>query len=325
VDSRPLDRLRPKPLIDPHLFGTLCGFVAAFVYTCANAFLRAVNHCDPVWVSAIRALPTVLIMGPVMGLMAAHGQRVWPRPAALAAIAVGGLVGQLGGNISFQWALGEIGVALAVPLTLGGMIVAAAIFGRVILAEPVTPRALLALMMLLGAIAVLALGAGDARRSVALNAASPLRLAAGVGAACLAGVCYSVLNVVVRYWTNRGAPLPSTLFTVSLAGTLSLGSIAWFRIGAEGMAATTPTQLALMLAAGVCNTIAFAALTKSLQLTSIVYVNALNATQATMAALAGVLIFHEALSPWLAVGVALTIAGLMFLAYAHRAMRQPVP
>ena len=48
-----------------------------------------------------------------------------------------------------------------------------------------------------------------------------------------------------------------------------------------------------MLAAGVCNTVAFIALTKSLQLTSIVYVNSLNATQATMAAIAGVFIFGE--------------------------------
>ena len=65
------------------------------------------------------------------------------------------------------------------------------------------------------------------------------------------------------------------------------------------------------------------ALTKSLQLTSVVYVNALNATQATLAALAGVLIFQEARSPWLLAGVALTIAGLMLLARAHRQMQVP--
>jgi drug/metabolite transporter (DMT)-like permease len=88
------------------------------------------------------------------------------------------------------------------------------------------------------------------------------------------------------------------------------------------MLATTGQDLALMACAGICNTIAFIALTKSLQLTSVVYVNALNATQATMAALAGVLIFREALSPWLALGVGLTIAGLMVLAYAHRGMQE---
>jgi drug/metabolite transporter (DMT)-like permease len=78
-----------------------------------------------------------------------------------------------------------------------------------------------------------------------------------------------------------------------------------------------------MLAAGVCNTVGFTALTKSLQLTNVVYVNALNATQATLAALAGVLLFQEALSPWLAAGVLLTIAGLGSMAIAHRKMQEP--
>jgi drug/metabolite transporter (DMT)-like permease len=312
-----------KGLVDPHFFGTVCGLTAALVYTCANAFLRAVHDCDPVWVSAIRAVPTVAVMGPVITVMYLRGQRVAPPLPVMAGIAAGGLVGQLGGNISFQWALGEIGVALAVPLTLGGMIVAAAVLGRVFLGEPVTPRAAFALSLLLLAIAVLSLGAGDARRSVAASSASVWRLAAGVGAAALAGVAYSVLNVVLRYYTTRGAPLPSTLFIVALSGSLTLVSLAWLRIGLSGIAATTPHQLALMLGAGICNTVAFAALTKSLQLTSVVYVNALNATQATMAALAGVLIFREALSPWLALGIALTIAGLMCLARAHRAMQEP--
>src|SRR5207247_11387904 len=112
--------------------------------------------------------------------------------------------------------------------------------------------------------------------------------------------------------------------TVSLMGLLALGMISWLRIGHRGMLETKSTDWTLMLGAGLCNTVAFVALTKSLQLTSVVYVNALNATQAPLAAVAGVLIFGEALSPWLALGVGLTIAGLMCLAHAHRAMRLPI-
>jgi drug/metabolite transporter (DMT)-like permease len=174
----------------------------------------------------------------------------------------------------------------------------------------------------LAAICVLSLGAKDAGRTVAQGNVPAWRVAAGVAAACLSGTAYAILNVVLRYCITRGAPLPTTLFTVSIAGILSLGFISWLRIGYSGMWATTPTQLALMLAAGVCNTVAFMSLTKSLQITSVVYVNALSATQATLAAVAGVLIFREALSPWLALGVGLTITGLMFLAWAHQAMRQ---
>jgi drug/metabolite transporter, DME family len=319
VRSRPSRPASPPYLVDPHALGTLCGLFSAFVYTCANAFLRAVDDCDPVWVSAVKAVT------PVLAVMVAHGKKVLPPPPMLAAIAAGGLIGQLGGNISFQWALGQIGVALTVPLSLGGMILGAAILGRIFLAEPVTPKAVLALALLLAAICVLSLGAPDAGHAVTRQNVPLWQLMAGVAAACLSGTAYAVLNVILRYCITRGCPLPTTLFTVSIVGLLVLSLLSWLRIGHSGIAATTGTQLSLMLLAGVCNTVAFLSLTKSLQLTSVVYVNALNATQATLAALAGVMIFREPLSPWLTIGVALTIIGLMVLAHAHRAMRQIKP
>ena len=149
----------------------------------------------------------------------------------LAAIAAGGMVGQLGGTFSFQWALGQIGVALTVPLSLGGMILGAAILGRIFLAEPVTPKAALALALLLTAICVLSLGgATPAKRSRRPNV--PLwQLAAGVAAACLSGMAYAILNVILRYCIIRGCPLPTTLFTVSVVGLISLGFLSWLRIG----------------------------------------------------------------------------------------------
>jgi drug/metabolite transporter (DMT)-like permease len=325
VDSRPAASFRPVSLVDPHVFGTFCGLFSAFVYTCSNSFLRSVGHCDPVWVSAIKAIPTTVFMGGVMAVMVVRGQKVLPPLPMLAAIAIGGLIGQLGGNISFQWALGQIGVALTVPLSLGGMILGAAVLGRIFLAEPVTPKAALALALLLAAICVLSFGAQAAGKSVNQTPVPFWQLVAGVAAACLCGFAYSILNVILRYCVTRGAPLPATLFTVSFGGLVSLGLISWLRIGHAGMLATTGQELALMAGAGICNTIAFIALTKSLQLTTVVYVNALNATQATLAALAGVLIFREALSPWLALGVGLTIAGLLVLAHAHRGLQEMPP
>lgn len=309
--------------LDPHLVGTAYGLFAAIVYTCANAFLRSVGACDPVWVSAIKAVPTTLIMAPVLAYMAFRGQRLVPSLSMLAAVAAGGAVGQLGGNICFQWSLGQIGVALTVPLSLGGMILASAVMGRVFLGEPVTPKAALALGLLLASIGVLSLGARGASESVAKTEVSVWLLVAGVSAAAWSGVAYAILNVVLRFCVLRGTPLPTILFTVSIVGLCALSGIAGQRIGLAGMAATTPRELGLMLAAGLCNTVAFLALTKSLQLTSVVHVNALSATQATLAAAAGVLIFGEALSPWLALGVGLTIVGLLCLAWAHRAMRRP--
>lgn len=260
-------------------------------------------------------------MGVVVAALAMRGQRVLPRPRMLAGVALGGLAGQLGGNIAFQWALSQIGLALTVPLSLGGMIVFAAVLGRVFLHEPVTLKAAYALALLLAAIAVLSLGARTASQQVAQAPVPLMHIVAGVAAACLSGLAYSVLNVVLRYCVTRGAPLPATLWTVSFVGLVALSAIAALRIGPRAMLETAPRDWQFMLAAGLCNTVAFISLTKSLQLTSIVYVNALNATQATLAAVAGVLVFHEPLSEWLAIGVGLTIAGLFMLAKAHRGMR----
>jgi len=322
----PTDSSLPHhPLFDPVVLGTLCGLASATIYTAANSFLRSVKDCDPVWVSAIKAVPTVVFMTPWLLSMLARGQRVLPAWPITLSIVAAGLFGQLVGNISFQWALGQVGVALTVPLSLGGMIVSAAILGRVFLHEPVTPRAAISLVILLAAILVLSLGAGDARASVAKSAAAPLQVAAGAAAGCLAGFAYSVLNVVIRYAVLRGMPLPTTLFIVASGGLVSLSTLAWLRIGSAGIVATKPQDLALMLLAGACNTLAFLALTKSLQLTSVFYVNALNAAQAALAALAGVLIFQEALSPWLVQGVLLTIVGLAILTRSRPTLRPQQP
>src|SRR5439155_5766901 len=143
-------------------------------------------------------------------------------------------------------ALGQIGVALTVPLSLGGMILGAAILGRVFLHEPVTPKAAVALVLLLAAICVLSLGADDAGKAVTRTSVPAWQLAAGVATACLSGVAYAILNVILRYCITRGAPLPTTLFTVSIVGLFSLGLISSLRIGPTDIVATTPAQLGLM-------------------------------------------------------------------------------
>jgi drug/metabolite transporter (DMT)-like permease len=131
--------------------------------------------------------------------------------------------------------------------------------------------------------------------------------------------------VVIRYGVKGRASLSITLFTVSLAGVVSLGLWSHWRIGWQGMWNTSPDDFGMMMLAGIFNAVAFLALTKALQLANLVYVNALNATQATMAAVAGVLIFHEAPSPELAFGVLLTIAGLLLMKQRSRAEKFPAP
>ena len=298
-----------------HLFwlGTFCGLLSAVVYTVANGFLRAVTESDPIWVSAMKALSTAACLIPWLVFSVRRGEGLPPVKIWLM-IAAASLVGQMGGNISFQFALGQVGLALTVPLSLGGMIVGATFLSRLFLGERISVIAGLAVSVLLASIAVLSLGAEEARAQVLQQAAAnPWQLTIGVVLACFSGLAYSVLNVVIRHAVQRGATLPATLVTVSITGLISLSILAQQRIGLAGMLDTSHRDLATMLAAGMCNAVAFVALTRSLQLTSVVYANALNAAQAALAALAGVLVFHEPASAALTAGVGLTILGLAIL------------
>jgi drug/metabolite transporter (DMT)-like permease len=326
-----LDRPTSPPSASPSVpsrhavLGTLCGLFSAVGYTAANACLRAVSDCDPIWVSAMKALPTLVMVGPWIAVQAWRGRKILPGWRVLGLLAAGALIGQLIGNVVFQWSLGVVGLALAVPLTLGTIILGGALMGRTLLHEPLTVRMLASVVTLIAAITVLSLGAGDAHRSVAgpmlQGTAVWWLVALGVAGAMLSGMAYSILGVVIRYGVKGQASLSITLFTVSLAGVVSLGVWSHWRIGWQGMWNTSPDDFGMMLLAGIFNALAFLALTKALQLANLVFVNALNATQATMAAIAGVLIFHEAPSPELAFGVLLTIVGLLLMKQRNRSGR----
>lgn len=304
--------------------GTICGLLSAVGYTLANVCLRAATGIDPTWVSFLKSVPTIVLVAPWLAILAGRGETLLPSWRMLGLIAVAGAFGQLAGNVAFQWSLGIVGIALAVPLTLGTIILSGAILGRVFLRESVTLRMVGSIVILICAIFVLSTGAKAAYESITQAAGEGLLLLlAGVGAALLSGVAYATLGVAIRYGVTAGMSQPTTLMTVALVGVVMLGALAARRIGVEGMLATTPLDLSIMLGAGVFNAIAFIALTKALHLIPIVYVNALNATQATMAAVCGVLIFQEALSESLLFGVLLTIAGLILMRGKKRQPNDP--
>ncbi|MBW3596341.1 MAG: DMT family transporter [Planctomycetes bacterium] len=300
--------------LEPALLGVACGLLAAVGYTASNICLRAVSHLDPVWVSAVKAFPTFALFGPWLIFLAVRGERVFPPLRVLASLMAAGLVAQLGGNVLFQWSLGVIGIAAAVPVTLGAMIIAGATLGRVFLHEPITPRNAVAGMMLLAAIFILSYGArGVAELDAEMLSDRGWWTALGVGAAFTCGIAYAALGVVIRYGVSGRARVTTTVVSISFVGLVSLGTASLIRVGPEGIFATPPEAMATMVFAGVFNAMAFLALTKSLQLVSVLLVNALNASQAAMALAAGVIIFGEPLTAGLVIGVATTAAGLVVM------------
>ncbi len=296
-------------------FAACCGMLAAVGYMLANVCLRSLADLDPVWVSCIKAVPTVVVCAPLLLRRALSGQLIFPSLHLLGLTLLAGVLGQLVGNVCFQWSLGVIGIALAVPINLGAMIVSGAILGQRLLGDRVTPQMAIASLVLILAICVLSLGAATANASLqspgSAGRASWLLVAGGVTANCLSGIAYSVLGVVLRYTSNRHTPVASLLFTIGLVGIVLLGSLAVSRHGWSELWTQSQPRWGVLLAAGVFNVMAFWALTKALQHSSVLFVNALNASQTALAALAGVLVFHEPLTLAMVSGVVLTAIGLL--------------
>ncbi len=312
--------LPPTTLLGLHpvIAGTACCVVSALGYTAANICMRqlAELRCDPTWAIFNKELVTLIVVGPWLLYRALRGLAGRPPWWTLATLMLVGLAVQLGANQGVQWALGVIGLTITIPVIFGVMLTASAVMGRVFLGERVSRRSAAAVGLLLVSLVLLGLSAGAAGHSITCSstvARSPLLIALAVGAACLAGAIYAVLVVTIRH-TVTGRVRPSiVVLIITGMGVLSLGPLAVYRLGMQQLLHTLPEQAAWMLAAGIFNLIAFLAITKGLELTTVVYVNVLNASQVAMAAVAGMMIFHEPFNRWLILGVALTILGVVLI------------
>ena len=278
----------------------------------------SVAHCDPIWVSCLKAIPTIVLVLPFVVARWRSGRVLFPDRSILLLLAAAAVVGQLAGNVSFQWSLGIVGMAMSVPLTLGTLIFAGAIMGRLLLKEPITLPMAVASLVLILAICVLSSGARAASTAVheGMNRTESFRLwlvAAGVGAACLSGVAYCSLSVAIRHSSKHGSDQYAILLTVSIVGFVALATLSYSLHGTTHLYSTPRADLWNILFAGVFNAVAFWCLTRALELASVMFVNAINASQVALAAIAGILIFDEATTTTLIIGVALTVAGLLMM------------
>lgn len=212
--------------------------------------------------------------------------------------------------------LGIVGLAVTIPAVFGLMITSGAVLGRLWLGERVSPRSSAAIAILLVSLVLLGQGAESAGTLLARPHAIPpthLTVALAVAAAALAGAVFGILNITVRHSVTRNI-LPSAIaFLIPLMGTISLGPISVYRLGLERLWATPWEQLGLMAAAGLFNLLGFVSLIQGLRRTTVIYANALNASQVAMASLAGLALFHEPPNPWLIWGVCLTVAGTLWI------------
>jgi len=310
---------------DPILLGTLFNVVSALGYTAANICLRdAARTCDPVWVSCVKAAPTALLAWLLIGRRAAVGLPALPSLRLLPALVGTALLMQLGGNISFQWALPILGLTLTVPLVFGTLILGGALAGRVYLGEPIGTRTALAMIVLMAAIGVLSWGADGSRQAADGQAATllsegpepllhpdadahPWIITAAVIVTCFSGFCYAACNVLIRRLAGTVLPLSATLMV------MSMGLITLCRIGWTGVTATTAHEWTAMLLAGAFNALAFFSLGSALERTPLTRTNLINASQVALSAGAGIILFGEQPTTAIVLGIVLTVLGLTLL------------
>jgi DME family drug/metabolite transporter len=298
--------------------GTAYCVLSAFCYTAANICLRklAALEADEMWVTCVKEVVTVAVIGPWLLIRALRGRPVLPSPRLLAVLVLTGLAVQLAGNLSVQWAFGVVGLAVTLSAVFGVMLAAAALFAFLFLGERVAPRSIAAIALLVLSVVLLELGAAAVNGTTANSAGETLGslwVVLGVAAACLAGLMFATLSTVIRGVLSARVPITTIVFVITGMGVLSLGPLSVYRLGPEILLHTDPEQMAWMLAAGTCNLVAFLAITKGLQLTTVVHANVLNASQVAMGAVAGIILFRESLNGWMILGICLTIVGILLI------------
>lgn len=322
-----------KPSISPHhpiaaiaWLGIINGLAATLGYSLASAFLRQAASDPPIWVSTIKAACTAVIFVPWLVRIGASGKRILPPARIIWMLVFVSLFVQICGNVFYQLALEKIGIALAVPVTLGAMVFSGAVLGRVLMNEPLSTRIVLGLSILIMAITVLSFGAKKAVPLETSPGVADLTWLWGALAAIVSGIAYAVLGLAVRQSTRHEIPLATPIVFVAVIGTVALGLLSLIFEGPAEIQAISRVSWFAMIAAGVLNAVAFLALAKALKILPVVYVNAINTLQAIASAFIGLSWFNE---PWtfpLTIGVLLTCAGLIFLTYAahhHRQMSRP--
>ena len=297
--------------------GFILGSISSVAYSTANVFLRSVDHCDAVWVTCVKAMPTFAIMIPWLLIRYCNGHRKMPSLKAIAVLSLVAVVTHLFGNVGFQWSLDKIGIGIAVPLCLGMAIISGAVIDGMFMDAKPSGRTIVSMCFLIVSVIVLSLGGETAfealKDEITSVDVSHSLLGLGIVSVVVAGIIYGAFGAVIKTAGRRGISQPTIMLIISAAGILFLLALSYQQdvfIAAKNLDAW---NIGRMLMAGLCNTIAFVALVAALQLLPVTNVNLFNASQAAFGAIAGVLIFDEPASPWMIAGILLTVVGLIIM------------
>ena len=297
--------------------GIILGAVSSVGYSAANVFLRAVDDCDPVWVSCIKAVPTILIVFPWLVWRYQKVERKICPPKLVLGLVTLSIVSHYVGNVGFQWSLNKIGMSLAVPICLGVLIVTGALVDWWFLKDKPSARTIGSMVILITAVVVLSTGGKEAfaqlKKLLDNPDANPYLLTFAIGAVIISGVNYGVFGAVIKVVGNRGVSQPAIMTIISVTGFLFLLVLSSQNGAWDEQHNLEFNNLTQMTLAGICNAIAFVALVSAIKILSVTRYNLVNASQAALGAISGAVIFDEPVSVWMVLGIVLTVIGLMVM------------
>ena len=300
--------------------GLMLGMLSAVAYSAANLALRGLSGRDggfawAVWVSSVKALPTLILASILLVRRFCKGQSLYPNRKPILPLIAAGLVMQFGGNLGFQLALGQIGLAITVPLVFAFIIFAGAMLGKTFLGDEVSRSTIVSMVIMTFSIILLSYAATLNQPDSAKAAASGITgiIWFGIVMAVISGMSYGVNGVVIRSIAQTKLPVESMLIIYSGTGLVCLGTLGYSLMGAGRIAAIQSDEWQMMLCAGTFNAIAFFSITNALKVMNISHVNVINASQNAMCALGAVLIFAEPPSLPMVIGILLSICGLVVL------------
>ena len=300
--------------------GIMLGLISAVSYSAANLALRGLSRRNgdfawAVWVTSTKGLPTFIIASIMLIRRYSQGKPLYPTRKPILALVAAGLVMQFGGNLGFQLSLGQIGLAITVPLVFAFIIIAGAVLGKIFLGDHVSPKHMQSMVIMTLSIILLSYAATLKTPGPTESDANIVSGFAWLGilTAVISGMSYGVNGVVIRRIAQKSVPIESMLVIYSFTGLACLGPLGYALMGSERIAEIRTDEWQMMLFAGIFNAIAFFCITHALKLMNISHVNVINASQNAMCALGAVLLFAEPLSAPMAAGILLSICGLVVL------------
>jgi DME family drug/metabolite transporter len=300
--------------------GLLLGIGSAVSYSLANLALRGLSgrHDDlawSIWVSAIKALPTVILAACLLWRRRRRGLVLYPTAKPIPILIAGAFLMQFGGNLGFQVALGHIGLAITVPFVFAFIICAGVMLGKMFLGDRVSPKTVLSMLIMTASIILLSYAAKLAATVSDEGAADTTTKIVwfGILMAVVSGSSYGINGVVIRKIARDTLPIESILIIYSLTGLICFGTMGPLMLGQARLLQILPDEWTMMFLAGIFNAIAFFCITHALKLLNITLVNVVNASQNAMCAVIAVAVYSEPVSTPLILGIGLSIVGLLAL------------